>query len=286
MQNYKTFSLAAVLALVATPMLAQNSDAPKAGMIVGPGTAILEGIAEVQVPANFVFFDGPTTRKRLKSQGQPVSGHELGFLKPMEGDWAVMFEFDPSGYVKDDDKDKLNADKLLASIREGNDAANRERKSMGSPIIQLVGWEQPPHYDDTTHNLEWAVRGTVEGEAIINYNTRLLGRKGVMEVVLIVEPKDLQSTLPQFKNLLTNYKFATGQSYAEYRPGDKVAKYGLAALITAGAAVGAAKLGLFAWLAVVFKKFFKLIIVAVVAVLAMFKKVIGRLFGRSDSSTT
>src|SRR6266704_459989 len=86
--------------------------------------------------------------------------------------------------------------------------------------------------------------------------------QGVMEVVLIVQPDQLSDTLPAFRNLLAGYSFQSGQSYAEYRPGDKVAKYGLAALVVGGAAVGAAKLGLFAWLAVFFQKAWKLVVLA------------------------
>lgn len=144
----------------------------------------------------------------------------------------------------------------------------------------VVGWEQPPKYNPETQNLEWAVRATSEGEPILNYNTRLLGRKGTMEVVLVCDPNDLAATLPAYRKLLADHKFQTGESYAEYRPGDKVAKYGLAALVVGGAAVGAAKLGLFAWLAVFFKKGFKLIIIGLIAVVAMFKNVIARIFGR------
>ena len=119
----------------------------------------------------------------------------------------------------------------------------------------------------------------------MNYNTRLLGRKGVMEVVLIVDADKLPQTLPAFRSLLANYSFQTGQNYAEYRPGDKVAKYGLAALVLGGAAVGAAKLGLFAWLAVFFKKGLKFVIIAVVAIIASIKKVLAKIFGRRQSST-
>jgi len=203
----------------------------------------------------------------------------LGLLTPTNEDWSVMFDFSDVGYVKDDDKDKLDADKLLADIKRGTAEGNKERVKAGQPPLEVVGWEFPPKYDATTHNLEWAIRATSENKPILNYNTRLLGRKGVMEVVLIVEPDQLQKTLPAFRGLLADYSFQSGQSYAEYRSGDKVAKYGLAALVLGGTAVGAAKLGLFAWLAVLLKKAGKLIIVAVVAVVAFFKKILGKLFG-------
>ena len=68
-------------------------------------------------------------------------------------------------------------------------------------------------------------------------------------------------TLPTFKELMAGYSFQSGNSYAEFRPGDKVAKYGLAALVVGGAAVGAAKLGLFTGLLVFLKKGWKLAVV-------------------------
>jgi uncharacterized membrane-anchored protein len=284
----KSLILAACgLLLAISPLPAQNSDAkPKLNVLHGPAKALLEKIAQVDVPPGYVFIDGKSTRALLKAEGEPVSGHELGILEATNEHWTVMFEFSDIGYVKDDDKDKLDADKLLDSIKRGTAEANKERVRNGNPPLEIVGWEQPPKYDETTHNLEWAIRGTSEGRPILNYNTRLLGRKGVMEVVLIVAPDKLQETLPTFRNLLTGYSFQTGQNYAEYRSGDKVAKYGLAALVVGGAAVGAAKLGLFAWLAVFLKKGWKLVVVAFAAVAAFVKKIVGKLFGgRREAST-
>jgi uncharacterized membrane-anchored protein len=277
----KLFIVAASALAIASPAAhAQNTDSKsKSRVLAGPAQAKLKNIAEVAVPAGFVFLDGDTTRAMMKKSGQPVSGNELGFLSPTNEDWSVIFEFSDVGYVKDDDKDKLDADKLLADIKRGTAEGNKERVKAGQPPLEVVGWEMPPKYDATTHNLEWAIRATSENRPILNYNTRLLGRKGVMEVVLIVEPDQLAKTLPTFRGLLADYSFQSGQSYAEYRSGDKVAKYGLAALVLGGTAVGAAKLGLFAWLAVFFKKAGKLIIVAFVAVAAFFKKMFAKLFG-------
>ncbi|MEY2466594.1 MAG: hypothetical protein QOD03_1115 [Verrucomicrobiota bacterium] len=258
----------------------------KLNVLNGPAKAQMKNIARIDVPEGFDFIDGDGTRAMMKAYGEPVSGNELGLLAPTNGDWSVIFEFSNVGYVKDDDKDKLDADKLLASIKRGTEEANKERVSAGNPPLEITGWEQPPHYDETTHNLEWAVRATSGGHEILNYNTRLLGRKGVMEVVLILDPKELPATLPKFKNLLANYSFQTGESYAEYRPGDKVAKYGLAALVLGGAAVGAAKLGLLAWLAVLLKKGWKLVIIAFAAVAGFFKKMFRKLTGRGGGEAT
>jgi uncharacterized membrane-anchored protein len=274
------------IVLVVTALLqtvrAQEDDANIPGVLRGPGVGKLGTVAEIEVPAGFVFLDAKMTKAMMKKMGEPTSGNEMGYMRPTNGEWAVYFEFDDIGYVKDDDKDKLNAAKLLDSYRKGTAEGNKERKANGEPPIEIIGWQQEPKYDAETHNLTWALRASSGGQEFLNYNTRLLGRKGVMEVVLVCDTEALPTTMPSFNSLLAKYKYETGQSYAEYKPGDKIAKYGLAALVTAGAAVGAAKLGLFAWLAVFLKKGFKVIIVGVVAVAALFKKFFGRLFGRKD----
>jgi len=236
------------------------------GVLHGPATAMMKNIAEIQVPAGFVFLDGDQTRAMMESYGEPVSGQEVGMMIPTNSDWSVFFDYADVGYVKDEDKDELNADKLLQSIKAGNEAGNKERRRNGVPPLKLIGWEQEPRYDEATHNLEWAIRFESEGQPLLNYNTRLLGRKGYMSVILVVDPKALPATLPEFRQLLAGYRFQSGESYAEYRPGDKVAKYGLAALVVGGAAVGATKLGLFAWLLPVLKKVWYLIVAAIAAV--------------------
>jgi uncharacterized membrane-anchored protein len=280
MLQKKYFLISALVAFTALAGFAQGSKS-KRSYLQGPVSAKLGSVAQIELPEGYVFLDGNATRALLKDSGEPTSGNELGFLRPTNAHWSVIFEFSPEGYVKDDDKDKLDPDKMLKAIKEGNDYANEERKRQGNSPLIIVGWEHPPKYDSVTHNLEWAIRCTSEGRPLLNYNTRLLGRKGVMEVVLICSPDELVATLPTFKSLLNDYKFQAGQTYAEYKPGDKVAKYGLAALVVGGAAVGAAKLGLFAWLAVFLKKGFKLIIVALVAIAAAFKKLIAKITGRA-----
>jgi uncharacterized membrane-anchored protein len=286
--NVRSRLASSVILCAATLALLQARGADsksKSGFTEGPGKARLEKVAELDVPEGYIFIDGKTTRALMKKAGEPTSGDEYGSLMPTNESFTVMFEYNDIGYVKDDDKDNLNADKLLDAYKRGTAEANKQRVRADIPPLEIVGWELPPRYDATTHNLEWAIRATSAGQPILNYNTKLLGRKGVMEVILIVEPEKLNETLPTFRNLIAGYSFQTGLTYAEYRPGDKVAKYGLAALVVGGAAVGAAKLGMFAWLAVVLKKAWKLVIVAVAAVAAFIKKTFRRLFGRGEATT-
>jgi uncharacterized membrane-anchored protein len=269
---------------------ATNSPLAKFNWLHGPTNADLKGIATIKVPEGCIFTGASDTRKLLEMFGNRSSAADVGILapnsllNPRPSGWFVVFEYEDTGYVKDDDKDKLDADKLLKAIREGNDAANEYRKEKNIPPMTIVGWEQPPKYNPETHNLEWAIRGESEGEPVINYATRLLGRKGVMSVELVVEPSKLAATMPAYQALLTGYTYKQGETYAEYKPGDKLAKYGLAGLITAGAVVVAAKTGLLAIILAFGKKLWVLLVAAVAGVINFFKRLFGGGKKNSDSN--
>ena len=259
-----------VLVLAAMPRVnAQRPGAaPRLDLIRGPTHAPLGSVARLGVPAGYLFLDANNTGRLLKSRGEPVSGHEVGFLTSTNQTWSVLFIDNESGYVKDDEKDKLEADQLLRSIKAGAVQGNKERQRHGHPPVEVVGWELPPQYDAARHSLEWAIRGLCSGRPVVNYNARLLGRKGVIEAILIVAPERLAETLPVFRRVLANCAYLPGQTYADYRAGDRVARYGLGALVVSGAAVGAAKSGFLARAAALFENAWTLIVVAVVVIAA------------------
>ena len=87
-----------------------------------------------------------------------------------------------------------------------------------------------------------------------------------MSATLVSDEENLQRNIAAFKQSLNGFDFNAGQHYAEYRDGDKVAEYGLAALITGGAVAVAAKKGFFATLMLLLAKFWKLIVIGAIAV--------------------
>lgn len=277
--------LVAALAAVSVPANAAEEEEFKLSSlnwVKGPAKASMNGIAGLDVPKDYMWVDGNGARKMMEAMGNFTSGSEVGLLAPTGMVWFAIFRFSADGYVKDDDKDKLNADKILRSIREGTEEANSERKLRGWPTMKVVGWQHEPSYNESTHNLEWAVIGESEGERVVNYNTRILGRRGVMEVKLVVASEELQASLPAYKQLLGTFDYMAGERYAEYKQGDKLAEYGLTALVAGGAVAIAAKTGLLATIFLFFKKAWKLVIIAVVAIGAFVKRLI---FGRSDRQT-
>ena len=244
---------------------------------VGPGTAKVGNLAELKVPEGARFTGPDGTRKMLELMHNPTGSGELGLLTDNALDWFVIFEFDEIGYVKDADKEKLDGQAILESLREGNEAGNEERKKRGWAPITIVGWHTAPFYNKETNNLEWCIKGAAEGHDIVNYNTRILGRGGVMSANLLVAPAELDATLPGIKTMLGGFSFTEGQKYSEWKSGDKIAKYGLSALVVGGAVGVAAKLGFLGKLAASLGKLWKLVIVGFLAIGAAIK---GLIFGK------
>ena len=76
--------------------------------------------------------------------------------------------------------------------------------------------------------------------------------------------------MEEFEALLDGFSYNPGATYAEYKSGDKLAAYGLAALVTGGAAAAVAKgAG---------KGLFKAIGLGILALFAFFGKFFKKLF--------
>jgi uncharacterized membrane-anchored protein len=128
-----------------------------------------------------------------------------------------------------------------------------------------------------TRRLEWGTRLIAEdGSVVVNYLVRILGRSGVMNGILVSDPEDLEANIKQFRTALGGYDFVSGERYAEFRQGDRIAEYGLAALVVGGAAAAAASSGAMKGLG----KFLGLGAIALFAAIGGFFK---RLFGRTPS---
>lgn len=282
----------ALAALAVVPGLAAAQqqpppEPPKVAWTSGPATVELgQRLAEVQLPESLAFAGAADSRKLLEAMGNPTDGSEMGLIIPKADDegWFIVFEWRPIGYVKDEDKDQIDADALLKSIREGTEAANEERTKRGMPALHVVGWSEPPRYDDRTKNLTWAILGrNADGHESVNYNVRVLGREGVMSVTLVDEPRNLAKAKPAVEQVISAFTYVQGKRYAEWVPGDKVAEYGLTALVAAGAGAAAAKLGFFGLLAKLFAKGGKLVVLALAGVGAAIMKFWNALRGKASA---
>ena len=282
------------LALAASPFAQDQPDkAPQSekmqkladGLNYQKGEVTLKGgLAKIRVPEEFRYLDSKdadTVLSRL--WGNPPDSSTLGMIVPAkispasEEAWAVVITYDEDGYVKDDEAEKMDYDQVLKTMKERTREGSKEREKEGYPGIELVGWATPPHYDKATHKIYWAKELKVGGggdQNSLNYNIRMLGRRGVLVLNAVAgmsQMKDIEAATPA---VLAMVDFQEGNRYTDFNAStDKVATYGLAALVAGGLA---AKAGLFKGLIVAVLAAKKVVIVGLVAVAAWLKKVFGK----------
>jgi uncharacterized membrane-anchored protein len=233
--------------------------------VKGPTTVAVEGNANLAIPDRYVFLDARNTAKFVELQHNLGNGKEV-MVAPQDMHWMAYLEFSDEGYVKDNEK--IDAPALLKTLKENTEAANTERQRRGWSPLHVVDWARPPAYNTTTKRLEWAtILDSQDGRAV-NFSTKILGRRGHTSLIMVTDPDSLGRSESDLDSVLTGYAFKPGETYGEWRKGDKVAEYGLTALIVGGAAAVAAKKGLFSVLAAFLAAAWKFIAAGLVAAIA------------------
>lgn len=218
--------------------------------------------ATLSVPDDFFYLDPADTEKILvELWGNPPSDPTLGMLFPVQesdthgSDWGAVIEYEADGYVSDKDAHKIDYDDLLHDMQKDVAESSKERVRMGYDPIQLIGWASPPYYDATNKKLHWAqeIKFGDDDLHTLNYNIRILGRKGVLVLNFIADMEQKDIIDSNIDSVLAMAEFSEGSRYSDFNPDfDKVAAYGIGGLI-AGKVL--AKTGLIALLLVFLKKF-------------------------------
>jgi uncharacterized membrane-anchored protein len=241
-----------------------------AGEAMQPGPAVitLRDQAQINLPEGYSFIPPKEGAALMSAMGNQTDGNFLGLIFPQsDAEWFVTVDFDPAGYIKDDDAKDWDADELLENLKDGTEAANEHREKVGVAPIEVTRWIEQPNYDSSNHRLVWSAeikdKGSSGEDAGINYNTYVLGREGYVSLNLVTSAAEVEAHKPAARELLAAVNFNEGKRYGDFNEStDKVAAYGLAALV---GGVAAKKLGLLATLGVLIAKFGKLLIVGVVA---------------------
>lgn len=228
-------------------------------------------VATLHLVQSYRYLDPAETEKLLVAWGNPPGAETLGAVVPANVDpfedtgWAVIVTYLDDGHVDDADAKKIDYNDLLKDMKEGTHDANKERTGQGYEPIELLGWAEPPHYDDLARKLYWAKELKFGSSDVhtLNYDVRVLGREGVLSMNAVASMPQLASIERDMKDLLRVASFNEGYRYEDYKHGtDRMAAYGLGALVAGGLA---AKAGLFAKLGVLLLAFKKFIILGLAA---------------------
>lgn len=233
------------------------------------GTVTLEnGMATINIAPGFKFLDAKEARYVLEEIWGNLKGQTaLGMILPADAkvaiaDYAFIVEYDAIGYVKDEDADDINYDDLLKEMKEETVQTNKERRDAGMDEMNLIGWAAKPFYNKEKKLLYWAKEFKVgdSEENTLNYDIRVLGRKGVLILQAISGISQLDSVNKNIDNILGMVAFNDGHRYQDFDSNvDDVAAWTIGGLV-AGKML--AKAGI---LALILKNI-KLIILAVAGI--------------------
>ena len=275
---------------VPSPSASAERDAPPPiHWTVGPSKVVLGHDLTMDLPDGNAYAGVADAKKLLERNGNFQNDNLLGVVVGTddEAEWMVTLRYEDDGYVKDDEK--LDAEAILQSLREGTEEANQERVARGFLPLAVDGWREPPRYDRASHHVVWGVDVSTKDGVSVNYSTRILGRHGWVALNLLTGPEHLEADKPAVAKLLDVTGFDKGSRYEDFAKGDKLAEYGLVGLVLGGAgvvALKAAKVGVIA-------SFWKVILAGLIAAkkavivgLAACGAFLKRLFGRKRREGT
>lgn len=243
---------------------------------------LLSANASLLVPEGYKFLNAEQSEYVLNDLWDNPPQKILGMLfpsnaNPLDKDlsFAVEISYSEDGYINDEEAKNIDYNDLLKEMMEDTEKENLSRKKAGYPEIHLIGWASSPFYDEENKKLHWAKELQFENYELntLNYNIRILGRKGYLNLNAIGDINVLPDFQKDANKIIASVEFNPGNQYKEFNPNiDKVAVYSIGGLV-AGKVL--AKVGFFA----VILKFWKLILIGGVGFIAAFKK---KLFFRKN----
>ena len=147
----------ALLALIPTPGYAQQSPADIIGTLkfkAGP-VVLGDNLATINQTQNFHFLNNADTQTFLTKiyANPPGAGSDaLGMIIPRdpnpfdEGGWVAVITYEASGYVSDEDAERINYDDLLVQMQKQLAEESPKRVAKGFPSIELIGWAKKGDY--------------------------------------------------------------------------------------------------------------------------------------------
>lgn len=226
------------------------------------------GSVSINVPSNFKFLEAADAKYVVEDLwGNPPSQQPpLGLLMPVStsatayGGYAFIISFEEMGYVKDGDAKDIKYDELLEEMKKSSVQENLERTKLGLTPMNLIGWAAKPYYDTDKKILHWAKEYQIPGQDVntLNYDIRVLGRKGVLVLQAVATMDELDSVNAHINDVIGMTSYTEGNRYSDFDSStDNVAAWTIGGLV-AGKVL--AKVGFFA----VILKFLKFIIAGIV----------------------
>jgi len=251
------------------------------------GSIVLpNGVAKLNVPKGFKYLNAEQSNFIISDiWGNPKRNDILGMIFPENSgpygqqSYAFIISYDASGFVKDDDADKINYDDMLMQMQVDEVEENKTRVAAGYPAIHMAGWASKPFYDKTNKVLHWAKNlhfsdaDSLDANTL-NYEVRILGRKGVLSMNAVATINELDSVKKDINTILAMPSFTDGNAYKDFdSKTDNVAAWTIGGLVAGKVLL---KVGFWAVLGKFFLAAWKFIAIGAIAVWGAIKKFFGK----------
>ena len=248
------------------------------------GSAIIPGAnASLRISEGMRFIGASDAQKLLEFYwGNAEDTTVLGALVPADAtvmndiQLAYILYYSGNGYISDDDANDIDYDDLLKDMQETTRTYSDTLETLGYPRQELIGWAKIPSYDSDRKILRWAKHlkftySDGEESETLNYDVRILGRYGYVMMQAISTMEDADEVIAKGDKLSAQVNFDKDYRYQDFDEAtDNVSDWTIGGLV-AGAAL-ASKTGLLAKIGLLLAKGWKLILVAVAAIGALFTK--------------
>jgi uncharacterized membrane-anchored protein len=214
---------------------------------------LAESHAALAVPPGYLMVVGDDAVKVETMLGNIALPHLEAAIHNRANHFVIQ-HFD-DGYVTLDDWGDIDAKVLLAAISEATEKANEQRRRQGAAEIHLGRWIREPALDRPSATVHWAYGATEGTNPIVNVVALRLSRGGFDKITLATDQTNYGLAAGNLDAILGGMSFDPGYRYADHIATDKVAEYGVAALVAAVAGVKLAQFAVLGTLLVLAKKF-------------------------------
>jgi uncharacterized membrane-anchored protein len=214
--NLKKLSCLAFALIWTFSMATTLTDLDSLRWVKGPMNGDLGPDASINVPSGFQFLRPEDTAKLIEiTHSDKVTTPAYSF-RPINSPWVAVFQYDPTGYVLDDEK--IDPTVLLQTLTKSTDAQNPERLKKGWPERHILKWLKEPVYDPSVHALNWSLlyREDSNNRVFATYSAVLLGKSGVVKVNMPDLPQELlDKSISELHASLLGFQFSQGQRYLD-----------------------------------------------------------------------
>lgn len=193
----------------------------------------------------------------------PKTTHYLDVYLNDESSYTINIEeFVDDGFIKGDDWSNVDANDFLQEMIKGSKENNKERIKNGYKTVTDLSWHIKPQFNEDLGYVFYSlVVQFDDGSETYNSTAMVLGRKGYTDITFLFK-ENIADLMPgEIDKVVKNFKYNSGVQYSDFKSGDKVAAYGVGALVAGSLGIkGLAKTGALAVIAAFAKKLWFIIL--------------------------